>query len=172
MYTKILVCGGNGAGKSTLARALAQALNYPCLDIEDYYFPDRSGDAAYTDARSKEDAYAALLADMQRLDRFALAAVQLDLSPQMRSRLDCAVFIDVPAKVRMARIRARSYEKFGVRMLPGGDLHAQEEAFFRKAKARSMDDLLVWLQQTQLPLFTVDGTQPPSCSVQKICNWL
>ena len=30
----------------------------------------------------------------------------------------------------MQRVKKRSFQKFGNRMLPGGDLHEQEEKFF------------------------------------------
>ena len=39
MKNIILVCGLNGAGKSTLGKALAEALHYQFIDIEDIYFP-------------------------------------------------------------------------------------------------------------------------------------
>ena len=36
----------------------------------------------------------------------------------------------------MQRVKNRSFQKFGNRMLPGGDLYEQEEEFFEFVKSR------------------------------------
>lgn len=38
--------------------------------------------------------------------------------------------IDVPKGIQIQQARNRSFQKFGNRMLPGGDLYEQEEGFF------------------------------------------
>lgn len=48
-----------------------------------------------------------------------------------------AVLIDVPKDIRIQRVKNRSFQKFGKRMLLGGDLHEQEEKFFDFVKSRS-----------------------------------
>ena len=40
------------------------------------------------------------------------------------------VYLDVPLDMRMKRIRQRAIDKFGDRVLPGGDMYEQEESFF------------------------------------------
>ena len=41
MQEGIAIVGLNGSGKSTLGHALAKALNYYEIDVEDYYFPEQ-----------------------------------------------------------------------------------------------------------------------------------
>lgn len=41
MGVGIIVCGLNGAGKSTLGKALAGALNFHFIDIENIFFRDK-----------------------------------------------------------------------------------------------------------------------------------
>lgn len=66
--------------------------------------------------------------------------------------------IDVPADIRMSRVRSRSFQKFGDRMLPGGDLYEQEEAFFNMAAARTEDYAEEWLKSLNCPIIKADGT--------------
>lgn len=48
-----------------------------------------------------------------------------------------AVVIDVPKGIRIQRVKNRSFQKFGKRMLSGGDLYEQEEHFFDFVKSNN-----------------------------------
>ena len=157
---RILVCGLNGAGKSTFGRALAQELSCPWLDIEDFYFPGRAAGDPYASSRSREAVSAALLAAMQKHDRFVLSSVMADYGGEAEACLDLAVFLHVPEDLRLTRVRRRSYGKFGERMLPGGDLYEQEERFFALVKGRSEELISSWLARTGLPVIHLDGVLP------------
>lgn len=60
----------------------------------------------------------------------------------------------------MQRVRDRSFQKFGSRMLSGGDLYEQEEQFFQLVSSRPEDMTEKWLQTLQCPIIKVDGTKP------------
>lgn len=164
---RILVCGLNGAGKSTFGRALAEKLGCPWLDIEDFYFPGRAADDPYVSSRSRAEAAAALLEAMKRHDRFVLSSVTADYGREAETLLDLAVFLHVSAEVRRARVRGRSYGKFGERMLPGGDLYAREERFFAMVEGRSEEKVSVWLARTGLPVLHLDGTLPVETNLRR-----
>ena len=57
----------------------------------------------------------------------------------------------------MARVRKRSNDKFGDRMLPGGDLYESEERFFRLVEARTEDHAKAWLSDLSCPVIYIDG---------------
>ena len=40
-----------------------------------------------------------------------------------------AILLNVPKSIRLKRVKMRSSQKFGNRMLSGGDLYEQEEKF-------------------------------------------
>lgn len=48
--------------------------------------------------------------------------------------------------IRMQRVRNRSFQKFGERMLLGGDLHEQEEKFFDFVKSRPENTVEEWVK--------------------------
>ena len=64
------------------------------------------------------------------------------------------VLIEVSKEIRMERVKNRSFETFGDRMLPGGDLYEQEKRFFHMAQSRTE-----WAQSLGCPVIRVDGTK-------------
>lgn len=68
--------------------------------------------------------------------------------------------IDVPKDIRIQRVRNRSFQKFGARMLLGGDLYEQEEKFFKFVKSRPENTVEEWVQSLKCPVLRIDGTKP------------
>lgn len=66
----------------------------------------------------------------------------------------------MPKEIRMQRVRNRSFQKFGNRMLEGGDLHQAEEQFFEMVESRTDAHVEKWVQSLQCPVIRVDGTLP------------
>ncbi len=130
MKQGIIVCGMNGAGKSTLGRALALKLGYHFIDIEDMYFPKTDPNYFYSSPRTDEEVEKLLMEEIAGGKAFVLAAVRGNYSERITKSFDLAVYVDVPKDVRMERVKKRSFEKFGERALPGGDLFEKEQRFF------------------------------------------
>ena len=168
MSNRIIVCGGNGAGKSTLGKRLATELGWTFRDIEEYYFPVNNTDYNYSEARTKEEVSKLLLADMRKHENFILASVKGEFGSEVSKLFTCAILIDVPKELRMERIRKRSNQKFGNRMLPGGDLYEKEEQFFDMVENRPEDYTTRWLETVDLPIIRVDGTHAIEDNVVKI----
>jgi len=158
MGNGILICGLNGAGKSTLGRALAAALGYHMIDSEGLYF-DRISDG-YSAPRPRAEAVRLLLDEVQNHPNFILAAVKGDFCEEILPLYSLVILLDVPRNIRMQRLRCRAWQAFGERILPGGDLHEQEEAFFRFAEGRAEDTAERWVQTLHCPVLRLDGTRP------------
>jgi len=172
MGSKILVCGGNGAGKSTLGRYLAGQLGYRFADIEDYYFPKPAIDYPYRHARTREEVGALLLSDLRAHGGLVVAAVKGDYGLEAEALFTCAVLLHVPKELRMRRVRERSFDRFGSRMLPGGDLYEKEEGFFRMVESRSAQDVEDWLREARIPTIEVDGTAAVDANAKIIVRQL
>lgn len=61
--------------------------------------------------------------------------------PEINDNYDSEVYLDVPLEMRMKRIRQRAIDKFGDRVLPGGDMYEQEEKFFAYAETRTLEKI-------------------------------
>ena len=62
------------------------------------------------------------------------------------------------------------YQKFGNRMLPGGDLFEKENAFFETVSSRPEDFVISWLQTVKCPVIRVDGTLPVEENVEYLLS--
>lgn len=126
MKNVIIVCGLNGAGKSTLGKALAEELNYRFIDMEDIYFPKDDPNYMYSNPRPFEEVERILLNIISENDSFVLASVKGNFNKDIVSHFKCTVYIETLKETRMKRVYEQSYNKFGERMLEGGDLYEKK----------------------------------------------
>jgi len=164
----IIVCGMNGSGKRTLGKALAEALGVPYLDNEQFYFSRSAETDPYVQTHTRAEVEVLIRERVRECGSIVLASVKGDYGEEILPYYHYAVLIDVPKEIRMQRIRSRSYGKFGERMLPGGDLHESEEAFFRLVAERPVDYAERWVHTLSCPVIRVDGTRPIAENVEKI----
>ena len=168
MGTGIQICGLNGCGKSTLGKALAERIGFYFIDNENLYFTRTSTNEPYMNPKSRQEVERLLMEEVSKHPDFVFAAVKGDYGKEIISMYDYVVMIDVPQNVRLQRVRNRSFKKFGSRMLIGGDLYSQEEAFFQLVEARQDDYVERWLQAVKCPIIRVDGTKPTEENVEHI----
>ena len=123
-------------------------------------------------ARTQAEVESLLLAEVQRDDRFVFAAVRGNYGEAVLPYYKAALLVEVPREERLARVKARSYAKFGKRMLPGGDLYASEKRFYDLIAARPEEYASRWLTSLDIPILRVDGTRPVVENVAIITEWL
>ena len=156
----IIVCGLNGTGKSTLGKALAEKLHFYFIDIEDLYFPKTDSNYIYASPRNRKDVEKLLLHEVKTHKNFIFASVKGDYGEGIYSSIQYAVLLDVPKDIRLQRVKNRSFQKFGNRMLLGGDLYEQEERFFRFVESREESIVEEWVKSLKCPVIRIDGTKP------------
>lgn len=169
-YMGILICGLNGAGKSTLGKVLAEKLNFHFIDIEDLYFDKNTSDNTYQNPHTRDEVINLLNTEVKNHPDFVLSAVKGDFSDEFIKLVTDVFLLEVPKEVRMKRIYDRSYEKFGARMLLGGDLYESENKFFELVKSRPEDYAERWLQGLNKPVIKLDGTKQVEENIEYILN--
>ena len=187
----IAVCGLNGAGKSTLAHLLAQRTGWFEMDAEDYYFPEQRdsrrsaleggmpadmgrylGGLPFSVSRTKDEVSAAMLADMRAHPHFILAGVTMNWPDEILERIGMAFYVTVPAQERVRRIQMREQARFGERVLPGGDMYAQQCEFRKTALERDPAAVEESLKRLKCPVVLLDGTLAPQENLKKILERL
>ncbi len=168
----IIICGMNGSGKSTLGRVLAESLGWRFIDNEDLYFPKTDPAHPFAVERTQEEVGQLLLEEVRRDDKFVFAAVRGNYGDAVLPYYKAAVLVEVPRDVRLARVRERSFRKFGERMLPGGDLFESEKRFYDLVAARPEDYATRWLDTVDIPVLRVDGVRPVEENIALITDWL
>ena len=113
-----------------------------------------------------------LLEAVRRDDRFVFAAVRGNYGAAVLTYYKAAVLVEVPRDIRLARVKERSYRKFGERMLPGGDLYESEQRFYDLFAARPEDYASRWLEAVDIPVLRVDGTRPVGENIPLMTDWL
>lgn len=156
----IIICGLNGTGKSTLGKALAEKLHIHFIDIENLYFPKTNPNYIYASPRTRKEVENLLLHEIKTHKNFILASVKGDYGEDIYSFFQYAILLDVPRDIRLQRVKKRSFQKFGRRMLSGGDLFEQEENFFRFVESRDENTVEDWAKSLKCPVIRIDGTKP------------
>ena len=168
----ILICGLNGAGKSTLGGMLADRLGYEFIDNEDLWFPKTDPSYMFSGPRSKEEVIRRLEERISANHRFIFAAVKGDYGDKLIASLDHIVLMEVPKQIRGQRVRDRSYQKFGDRMLPGGDLYEREQNWYALTDSRPDDYVTQWLDTVRCPVTRIDGTLPVEENLSRLLSIL
>ena len=104
--------------------------------------------------------------------RFVFAAVKGDYGDKLPAFLDHIVLIEVPREVLSRRVRDRSYQKFGDRVLPGGDLYEKEQKWYALTDSRPDDYVTQWLDTVRCPVTRIDGTLPVEENLSRLLSIL
>ena len=153
----IIVFGANGSGKTTLGRELARLLGFKHMDIEDYCF--EQSEIPYTNPRSREDYLKLMLTDIEKHNLFVLSTVMGDLGDIIPKFYQLGVYISAPFEVRIERVKQRTYERYGERVLQGGDMHERELQFLDFVASRPLKKIEQWAETLVCPVIRVDGTE-------------
>ena len=170
MVTGIIICGLNGTGKSTLGKALAEKLDYYFIDSEDLYFSKQNDGYNFASQRTDREAKEILFNKIEKHNDFVFASVKGNYGEDFYSFINYIVLLNVPKDIRLQRVKNRSFQKFGNRMLPNGDLHEQEEAFFEFVKSRDENTVDEWVKTLSCPVIRLDGTKPVAENVNIIID--
>ena len=183
----IAILGMNGSGKSTLAHMLAKETGYLEMDAEDYYFPeqrpsrlsalehnDSSGSVAapFSTPRSREEVQAAILTDIRLHPKFILTAVTANWDEEICAYIDIAFLLRAPVGIRMKRIEAREQQRFGERVLPGGDMFESQAQFRDYAAKRDPACAEESAKRLSCPVIFIDGTLSPDRILIKMLEYL
>lgn len=113
----------------------------------------------YASPHTRQEVEKLLLHEIKTHKNFKLASVKGDYGEELYSFFQYAILLDVPRDIRLQRVRERSFQKFGSRMLLGGDLFEQEEKFFRFVESRDENTVEEWVKSLKCPVMRIDGTK-------------
>ncbi|AZC27206.1 hypothetical protein C4K39_5565 [Pseudomonas sessilinigenes] len=160
---RIYLIGASGAGVSTLGALLAQQLGLPHVDVDEHYW--HPSDPPFQQARPVEQR---LLGLKQALEDkpWVLSGSMDGWGDAIIAQADWVLYVDTPTPLRLQRIRSRERQRFGPRILPGGDMHTQHLAFLEWAAAydggsragRSRPRHKEWLARLDQPQGRIEGS--------------
>lgn len=109
--TRIHITGAPGSGCTTLGRALAERLEWPLLDTDDYFW--HATVPLFQRKRDKEERNAGLKRDLALHHQCVISGSVMLWDSALDDAFDLVVFLHVPDEVRLPRLIARETERFG-----------------------------------------------------------
>jgi len=164
---RIHVTGASGSGTTTLGAALAAALGCRHLDADDFYWLPT--DPPYREPRPRPERQAMLRRAVDAAPAWVLSGSMCDWGDLLIPEIELAVFLLVPAVVRLTRLRARELERYGhAALAPGGAMHEAHAAFLDWAgrydegglEMRSRQLHEAWLSGLACRVVRLEGDRP------------
>ena len=165
---RIHIFGASGSGTSTLGQALAHKLSLKYLDADDYYW--RQTDPPYTLKHPPEERVRRLRAEMDDKAGWLLSGSVVSWGDALLPLFSAAVFVTLPQRVRLHRLRERESQRYGDRCKVGGDMYRASKAFLEWAalydiagveiRSRAMHE--AWLQGLECPVLRLESLRPAS----------
>lgn len=97
---------------------------------------------------------------MTYMENVVITSTRGDLGKEITSLYNCVIYLSAPLELRLFRIKNRERERFGVRVLSGGDMHEQQKKFYDFAASRTSDKIEEWLSTLSCKVIKLDGARP------------
>jgi len=160
----IMINGAAGTGKTTLGKELAKQLEFKHIDLDDYYFSEES---PFPNLRSRDKIMNQLRGDLDKYPRFVMSGtVGSILWDFVNPLFDLAVLLKAPTDILLQRVKAREYERYGERILEGGDLYETHLKFCDEISkyeigyhSVSLERHKKWVAELNCPVLCADGTK-------------
>jgi adenylate kinase family enzyme len=175
LRSRIHITGASGSGVSTLGRAVASAIGGRWLDSDDYYWLPT--DPPYVAKRAPAERVTLLREAMERAERWILSGSLVEWGDPLVPFFDLVVFLYVPTRIRLARLRIREQQRLGPAALePGTDENRRYETFLAWAGGyddsqfggRSLAIHESWLACLPCPVLRIEGNHEVSSLVERV----
>ena len=157
--------GASGSGTSTLGKAICTKSHFTFMDTDDYLWIPT--DPKYTVKRDANERIEMMQHDIKAANHVVIAGSLVGWGDVLISEFTLAVRLVVPTEIRINRLRKREFERFGERILPGGDMYDQHLSFLKWAEeydsgnvVRSKRSHDLWQKKLACKQLTLDGTLP------------
>jgi adenylate kinase family enzyme len=163
MINRIHILGASGAGTTTLGRALAARLQCPHFDTDDYFWLPTH--PPFTTQRERTARQHLLMDALTAHDAWVLSGSLCGWGDVAIPLFELVIFLWLPIDIRIARLRQREHQRYGERIMPGGDMYASSQAFLTWAASydnggvdiRSRQRHKQWLSTLPCPIVCFEG---------------
>ncbi len=157
----INIFGSSGSGSTTLAKNIAINYGYNFIDVDDYLW--QKTDPPFTKRNSDEVAVKLIKAALGDKLPAVISGSLVGFCDDLKNDICLFVYINLDKEIRINRIRNREQQRFGSRILSGGDLHEQHLSFLQWVSEyednpetlRSRRQHLLWLDDVKSPVLKI-----------------
>jgi len=174
----IHILGASGSGTSTLGKALSERFGCAWIDTDSIYWEQT--DPPFQVSRPFGERVRMIEEAMRANPRCVISGWMGSAGDAFLSRFNLIIWLHVPTELRIRRLRAREATRFGLRILPGGDMYETHQAFLDYAgqydeggmDIRSYARQKKWLEQAACPMLELDGARGLEELVAEVALWL
>ena len=177
MSTGIMIIGPSGSGKTTLGKAVAEKLGYPYLDVDDYIWRQDTVEP-YTQMYTREEKISRLSNDIEPYEHFVMAGSMSSFHYAFDDKFEMMVFLYVEPDIRVQRVHNRTIERFGERVLEGGDMYEshikflEENPRYESDGSPNLSEQREWMKNMPCVKIELDGTKSIESNAKIIVeNW-
>lgn len=160
---RLNIAGASGSGATTLGKALAKYLGVQFFDADDFYWKLTA--PPYQEKYPASERQQSLLAAIQNFQGWLIAGSMDSWGRAILDQIDVVIFLYVPSNVRMQRLKQRETERYGNRIMPGGDMYLHSHKFLEWAaqydegilEGRNLQRHEDWLKSLKCPVIRFDG---------------
>lgn len=175
---RINIIGASGTGKSTLGSALAQKLDCRHFDSDSYFHLPT--DPPFQAQRPQDQRLSLLVNDLEGLESWVLSGSVIGWGSHPALSFSLIVFLQLPAEIRLARIRTREQSRYGARIEPGGDMYQDHQDFMHwtagyDSGQAALNNILIhseWLEQQSAPVLRLQQAQSIQEQLEQILTLL
>lgn len=173
MARGILIFGSAGAGKTTLGHIVAAKLGYPYYDIDDYIWM-KNTKIPFSLPYPRAEKARRLMEAISQGEHFVMGGSMDSFNEPFVPLFDLAVYLTTNTHVRIERLKAREYERYGDRILEGGDLYAHHQSFLKMAArydsdgSPNADNHAAWASTLPCTVLRLSGDMAPEVNADII----
>ena len=158
------ITGASGSGTTTLAKRLCEKFGYHHYDTDDFFWEQT--DPPFTTIRAVEERQVLLESAVRSCKKCIISGSLTGWGDIFIPSFDLVIYLYAQTDVRLGRLQKREFERFGDRILPGGDMEEEHKKFLIWASQydsggmnmRSAEKHEKWLKGLTCPVIRLDGT--------------
>ena len=159
----IHILGASGSGTTTLGLALSERLHYIHFDTDAYFWLPT--EPPFTEKREIPLRQNLLMDDLTAHKSWVLSGSLCGWGDVAIPLFELVVYLWVPCEIRLERLRQRERERYGERIMPGGDMYEKSQAFLDWAASYDDGGLDMrsrrlheqWLSTLPCPIVCIEG---------------
>lgn len=175
MSSGIIIIGPSGSGKTTLGKIAAQKLGYPYFDVDDYIWKQNT-DSPYTQMYTRDEKISRLSNDIAPYEHFVMAGSMSSFHYAFDEMFEMMVLLYVSPDIRIERVHKRAIERFGERVLEGGDMYEAHMRFlndnrrYEEDGSPNMREQKEWMENMSCVKIELDGAAELEKNADVIVN--
>lgn len=167
MRKKVIhIYGASGSGTSTIGKYISDKLGYYFMDTDDYFW--QTTNPPYTIKRNVSERLFMMEKDINEHEKVVISGSLVGWGDALISLFSLAIRVETDTNIRLERLMRREGERFGNRIVIGGDMYEQHQAFLKWAAAyddgnldiRSRAEHDEWQKKLSCKNILVDGSLP------------